>query len=66
MISVAVHGVWYSPDRRVRVELADERGRRLYRVIDGTMPVGAFPNVDKLGGFLRDRYGLDFADLVED
>ena len=66
MIFVAVHGVWYSPDRKVRVELADERGRRLFRVIEGSMPVGAFPNVERLGEFLRERYGLGFADLVED
>jgi hypothetical protein len=63
---MAVRGVWYSPDRRLRIELADQRGRQSFRVIDRSMPVGEFPSVDQVGEFLRERYGLDVADLVED
>jgi hypothetical protein len=63
---MAVHNAWYSPDRRLRVELTDVRGRRLYRVIDRTLPVGEFPSIEALGAFLAERYGLGFADLVED
>ncbi len=63
---VAVLGVWYSTDRRLRVEFVDQRGRRYFRVIDRSMPVGEYPSVEKLGEFLRARYELDFADLVED
>lgn len=63
---MAVHQAWYSADRRLRVELTDVRGRRLFRVIDGTLPVGEFPDVVKLEAFLLDRYRLEFADLVED
>jgi hypothetical protein len=63
---MGVRGVWYSPDRRLRVELRDERGRQAFRVVDRSMPVGEFPDADKLGEFLRERYALGFADLVED
>jgi hypothetical protein len=63
---MGVRGVWYSPDRRLRVELRDERGRPAFRVIDRTLPVGEFPSIEALGEFLEKRYGLGFADFVED
>jgi hypothetical protein len=66
VLIMAVHQAWYSADRRLRVELTDVRGRRLFRVIDGTLPVGEFPGVEALRTFLAERYRLDFADLVED
>ena len=64
--TMAVHRFGPAPDRKVRVALVNERGRRWYQVVDGTMPVGAFPCVEKLGAFRQERYGLGFADLVED
>ncbi|HKT00342.1 MAG TPA: hypothetical protein VJT31_12485 [Rugosimonospora sp.] len=61
-----VRGVWYSEDRRLRVELVAERGREFFRVIDRSLPVAQLPSVERLEEWLREHAGVGFADLVED
>jgi hypothetical protein len=63
---VAVLSVWYSPDRRYRVELVNERGRQFFRVVDRSLPVAVLPNVEQLEEWLRANTEFGFADLVED
>lgn len=63
---MGVRGVWYSQDRRWRVELVSDRGRQFFRVIDRTLPTAQLPSVDALEAWLHEHANLSFADFVED